>query len=152
MPSAPRPFRIDIPEADLADLAQRLDRTRWPDELPGAGWSYGVSKEWLRDLVDHWRNGYDWRAHEAALNAHPQFTVDIDGQHIHFLHVRSPEPDATPLLITHGWPSTIADFQAILGPLTDPRAHGGDPADAFHIVAPSLPGFAFSGPTQERGC
>ncbi|WP_275467299.1 epoxide hydrolase family protein [Streptomyces noursei] len=151
MTSTPRPFRIDIPEADLADLAQRLDRTRWPDELPGTGWSYGVSKAWLRDLADHWREGYDWRAHEAALNAHPQYTVEIDGQNIHFLHLRSPEPDATPLIITHGWPSTIADFQAILGPLTDPRAHGGDPADAFHVVAPSLPGYAFSGPTHERG-
>jgi pimeloyl-ACP methyl ester carboxylesterase len=151
MTSAPQPFRIDVPEADLRDLAERLDRTRWPDELPGAGWSYGVSKEWLRDLVDYWRTGYDWRAHEAALNAYPQFTTEIDGQNIHFLHLRSPEPDATPLIITHGWPSTIADFQAILGPLSDPRAHGGDPADAFHIIAPSLPGYAFSGPTREQG-
>jgi NAD(P)-dependent dehydrogenase (short-subunit alcohol dehydrogenase family) len=151
MTSAPQPFRIDVPEAGLRDLAERLDRTRWPDELPGAGWSYGVSKEWLRDLVDYWRTGYDWRVHEAALNAYPQFTTEIDGQNIHFLHLRSPEPDATPLIITHGWPSTIADFQAILGPLSDPRAHGGDPADAFHIIAPSLPGYAFSGPTREQG-
>ncbi|WP_411144377.1 epoxide hydrolase family protein [Streptomyces sp. x-80] len=151
MASEPRPFRIDTPEEDLMDLAERLDRTRWPDELPGAGWSHGVNRAWLRDLVGYWREGYDWRAHEAALNAHPQFTTKIDGQNIHFLHVRSPEPDATPLIITHGWPSTIADFQAIIGPLTDPRAHGGDPADAFHVVAPSLPGYAFSGPTRDRG-
>ncbi|MEW1659181.1 epoxide hydrolase family protein [Streptomyces sp. NPDC093707] len=151
MASEHRPFRIDIPEEDLMDLAERLDRTRWPDELPGAGWSYGVNSAWLRDLVGHWREGYDWRAHEAALNRHLQFTTEIDGQNIHFLHVRSPEPDATPLIITHGWPSTIADFQAILEPLTDPRAQGGDPADAFHVVAPSLPGYAFSGPTRERG-
>jgi len=115
------------------------------------GWSYGVSKEYLAELVEHWRTGYDWRAHESRLNEIPQFTTEIDGQHIHFLHQRSPEPDATPLIITHGWPSTVADFLPILGPLTDPRSHGGDPADAFHVIAPSLPGFAFSGPTTETG-
>lgn len=151
MTSAPRPFRIEIPETDLRDLEGRLDATRWPDELPQAGWSYGVSGEWLRDLAGYWRSGYDWRAQEAALNEFPQFTVEIDGQSIHFLHVRSPEPDAVPLLITHGWPSTVADFRAIIGPLSDPRTHGGDPAGAFHVIAPSLPGYAFSGPTHDRG-
>jgi pimeloyl-ACP methyl ester carboxylesterase len=149
--STPQPFRIDIPQADLDDLADRLGRTRWPDELPGVGWSYGVSKDYLVELVEYWRTGYDWREHEARLNKVPQFTTTIDGQNIHFLHVRSPEPDATPLIITHGWPSTVYDFLAILGPLTGPRSCGADPADAFHVVVPSLPGFAFSGPTREAG-
>jgi epoxide hydrolase len=149
--STPEPFRIDIPQADLDDLGDRLARTRWPDELPGVGWSYGVNKEYLVELAEYWRTGYDWREHEARLNKIPQFTAQIDGQNIHFLHLRSPEPDATPLIITHGWPSTVYDFLDILGPLTDPRAHGGDPADAFHIVAPSLPGFPFSGPTRQTG-
>jgi epoxide hydrolase len=145
------PFRIGISQADLDDLTDRLARTRWPGELPGVGWSYGVNMEYLVDLVSHWRTGYDWREHEARLNKLPQFTTEIDGQNIHFLHVRSPEPDAVPLIITHGWPSTVYDFLDIIGPLTDPRAHGGDPAGAFHIVAPSIPGFAFSGPTRTTG-
>ncbi|GAB3584015.1 hypothetical protein GCM10027445_59590 [Amycolatopsis endophytica] len=136
-----RPCHLDIPQADLDDLAERLDRTRWPDQLPGAGWDYGVDKDYLTDLVRYWRTGYDWRVHEARLNAVPQFTTMIDGQNIHFLHARSPHPDAIPLLLTHGWPSTVHDFLDILGPLTD----------AFHVVAPSVPGFAFSGPTRERG-
>ena len=145
------PFRVDVAQAELDDLHDRLTRTRWPDALPDVGWSYGVHKDYLAELVEHWRTGYDWREHEARLNEVPQFTTEIDGQHIHFLHMRSPEPDATPLIITHGWPSTVYDFLDILGPLTDPRSHGGDPADAFHVVAPSLPGFAFSGPTREVG-
>ncbi|MFI6707903.1 epoxide hydrolase family protein [Nonomuraea sp. NPDC050478] len=146
-----RPFRIDVPQADLDDLRERLARTRWPDELDDAGWSYGVPVPYARALAEYWRTGYDWRAHEAALNAFPQFTTEIDGQNVHFLHVRSPEPDALPLLVTHGWPGSVAEFMKVVGPLTDPRAHGGDPADAFHVVAPSLPGFGFSGPTRERG-
>lgn len=149
--TTPNPFRIDIPQADLDDLRDRLARTRWPDELPGVGWSYGVNKDYLSELVEHWRTGYDWREHEAHLNEVPQFTTEIDGQHIHFLHQRSPEPDAAPLIITHGWPSTVTDFLPILGQLSDPRSHGGDPADAFHVVAPSLPGFGFSGPTGQTG-
>ncbi|WP_336215206.1 epoxide hydrolase family protein [Nonomuraea sp. LPB2021202275-12-8] len=146
-----RPFRIDIPQADLDDLRERLARTRWPDELDGAGWSYGVPVSYAEQLAAYWRDGYDWRAHEAALNEFPQFTTEIDGQNIHFLHVRSPEPDALPLLVTHGWPGSVVEFMNVIGPLTDPRAHGGDPADAFHVVAPSIPGFGFSGPTRERG-
>ncbi|WP_141583395.1 epoxide hydrolase family protein [Actinomadura sp. WMMA1423] len=145
------PFRIEIPQADLDDLHDRLARTRWPEDLPGTGWSYGVPSSYARELAEYWRTGYDWRRHEAALNEYPQFTTEIDGQNIHFLHVRSPEPDALPLILTHGWPGSIAEFMKILGPLTDPRAHGGDPSDAFHVVAPSLPGFAFSGPTRETG-
>ncbi len=150
MTTTPQPFRIDVPQADLDELNDRLARTRWPDELPGVGWSYGVAKDHLRDLVDYWRTGYDWRAHEAQLNAVDQYTTTIDGQNLHFLHARSPEPNATPLLLTHGWPSTVNDFLGI-GPLTDPAKHGGDPDDAFHVVAPSFPGFAFSGPTTETG-
>ncbi|WP_067833816.1 epoxide hydrolase family protein [Actinomadura kijaniata] len=145
------PFRIDIPQADLDDLRARLARTRWPDEPPGTGWSYGVPSSYARELAEYWRTVYDWRAQEAALNEYPQFTTEIDGQNIHFLHVRSPEPDALPLVLTHGWPGSIAEFMKVIGPLTDPRAHGGDPADAFHVVAPSLPGFGFSGPTREIG-
>jgi pimeloyl-ACP methyl ester carboxylesterase len=146
-----QPFRVDVPTADLDDLRDRLARTRWPDELPGVGWSYGVGRDYLKDLTDYWRTGYDWRAHEAQLNAVPQFTTRIDGQNVHFLHARSPEPAALPLILTHGWPSTVHDFLGILGPLTNPRAYGGDPADAFHVVAPSVPGFGFSGPTRETG-
>ena len=146
-----RPFRIDIPQADLDDLRDRLARTRWPDELPGVGWSRGVPLGYLKELAEYWRTDYDWRAHEAGLNAFPQFTTAIDGQTIHFLHVRSPEPDALPLILTHGWPGSFVEFLDLIGPLTDPRAHGGDPADAFHVVIPSLPGFGFSSPLAETG-
>jgi pimeloyl-ACP methyl ester carboxylesterase len=146
-----RPFRVDIPDTDLDDLRDRLARTRWPDELPGAGWSRGVDLAYLQELAEHWRTAYDWRAHEADLNAHPQFLTTIDGQNVHFLHVRSPEADALPLILTHGWPGSVVEFLDVIGPLTDPRAHGGDPADAFHLVIPSLPGFGFSGPTREEG-
>jgi epoxide hydrolase len=146
-----RPFRIAIPQADLDDLRERLARTRWPDELPGAGWSYGVPLGYLKELAEHWRTGYDWRAWEAKLNALPQFTTTIDGQNIHFLHVRSPEPGALPLILTHGWPGSIVEFLDVIGPLSDPRAHGSEPADAFHLVIPSLPGYGFSGPTHDAG-
>jgi pimeloyl-ACP methyl ester carboxylesterase len=146
-----RPFSLEIPQAELDDLDDRLGRTRWPDQLPGVGWSYGVERDYLKDLVDYWRTDYDWRAAEARLNSLDQSCTMIDGQQVHFLHVRSPQADATPLIITHGWPSTVFDFLPILGPLTDPASYGGDPADAFHVVAPSVPGFAFSGPTRETG-
>jgi epoxide hydrolase len=139
-----RPFRIEIPQADLDDLHARLDRTRWPDELPGAGWAYGIPR-------DYWRHVYDWRAAEARLNQWPQFTTTIDGANIHFAHLRSPEPGATALIITHGWLGSIAEFTQIAGPLSDPRAHGGDPADAFDLVLPTIPGFGFSGPTPKAG-
>ena len=146
-----RPFRIEVPEADLNDLRDRLARTRWPDEPPGLGWDYGVPLDYLRELAEYWRTSYDWREHEARLNEIPPFITTIDGQDLHFLHGRSPEPDALPLIITHGWPGSIVEFTEIIGPLADPRAHGGDPADAFHVVAPSIPGFGFSGPTRETG-
>jgi epoxide hydrolase len=146
-----RPFRIAVPQADLDDLRARLVRTRWPDELPGVGWSRGVPLGYLKELAAHWADGFDWRAQEARLNQFPQHTTTIDGQPIHFLHVPSPEPDALPLLVTHGYPSSIAEFLEIIGPLTDPRAHGGDPTDAFHVIAPSLPGFGFSTPLRAAG-
>jgi pimeloyl-ACP methyl ester carboxylesterase len=146
-----QPFRLAIPQSDLDDLHDRLDRTRWPDELPGVGWAYGVSRDYLQELVRYWRHDYDWRAAEARLNEWPQFTTEIDGAHVHFAHIRSPEPDATPLVITHGWPGSFAEFLDIVGPLTDPAAHGGDPADAFHVVLPSIPGFGPSGPTKDTG-
>jgi epoxide hydrolase len=145
------PFRIQVPQADLDDLRDRLARTRWPDELPGVGWGRGVPLDYLQELARYWHDGFDWRAQEARLNQLPQFTTVIDGQPIHFLHVRSPEPDALPLVITHGYPGSVVEFLDLIGPLTDPRAHGGDPADAFHLVAPSLPGFGFSTPVREPG-
>lgn len=145
------PFRIEIPQADLDDLHNRLVRTRWPDELAGVGWDYGIPLGYMQELAEYWRTAYDWREHEARLNQFAQFTTTIDRQNVHFLHVRSPEPNALPLIITHGWPGSVVEFLRLIGPLVDPRAHGGDPADAFHVVAPSIPGFGFSGPTHERG-
>jgi len=146
-----QPFTIAIEQAALDDLRERLARTRWPDELPGVGWRYGVPLSYVQRLAEYWRSGYDWRAWEARLNAYPQFTTEIDGQIIHFLHVRSVEPDAFPLILTHGWPGSIVEFLNVIDPLTNPRAHGGDAADAFQLIIPSLPGFGFSGPTHETG-
>ncbi|HJZ49782.1 MAG TPA: epoxide hydrolase [Roseiflexaceae bacterium] len=146
-----QPFAIAIPQADLDDLRERLARTRWPDEVPGVGWSRGVPLDYLKQLAEYWRSSYDWRQHEAKLNQFPQFTTEIDNQTIHFLHVRSREPDALPLILIHSWPGSIAEFMRLIGPLTDPRAHGGDAADAFHVVVPSIPGFGFSTPVRETG-
>jgi microsomal epoxide hydrolase len=145
------PFRIEIPQADLDDLRDRLARTRWPDQLPGVGWDYGIPLEYVRELAEYWRTGYDWRVHEARLNGFDQFTTTIDGERIHFLQVRSAESGALPLIITHGWPGSVVEFLNVIGPLTDPAAHGGDPADAFDLVVPSIPGYGFSGPTRDRG-
>ncbi|WP_199191701.1 epoxide hydrolase family protein [Amycolatopsis sp. CA-126428] len=146
-----RPFRIDIPQADIDDLNRRIDATRWPVELPGVGWSRGVPVGYLRELARYWRESYKWRAAEEQLNKFPQYLTEIDGTDVHFWHVRSPEPDATPLILTHGWPGTFAEFSAVLEPLTNPAAYGGDPADAFHVVVPSIPGYGFSGPTGDTG-
>ncbi|HET8908163.1 MAG TPA: epoxide hydrolase [Ktedonobacterales bacterium] len=146
-----KPFTISIPQEDLDDLRERLAHTRWPDELPGVGWSRGVPLGYLQELAEYWRTSYDWRAWEAKLNAFPQFSTEIDGQNIHFLHVRSPEPNALPLILTHGYPGSVVEFLEILSLLTDPRADGGDPADAFDVVVPSIPGFGFSGPTHAAG-
>jgi len=146
-----RPYRIDIPQVVLDDLHRRLAATRWPAELPGVGWDRGVPLGYLRELAEYWRTGYDWRAAEARLNRYSQFTTEIDGANVHFLHVRSPEPEAVPVIVTHGWPGSVADFLPVIGPLTDPRGHGCDPADAFHLVVPSLPGYGFSGPVAQTG-
>jgi epoxide hydrolase len=146
-----RPFRIDVPEVELTELRDRLARTRWAPEPAGGDKGYGVPLAIVRQLADHWRDRYDWRAHEARLNAYPQFTTTLDGARVHFLHVRSPEPGALPLILTHGWPGSVAEFLDVLGPLSDPRAHGLDPAVAFHLVVPSLPGSGWSGPTPDTG-
>jgi pimeloyl-ACP methyl ester carboxylesterase len=145
------PFRIDIPESSLHELRRRLASSRWPDQVSGAGERYGMPLDRMRQLAERWEKGYDWREHEARLNRLPQFTTAIDGENVHLLHVRSPEPDALPLVMTHGWPGSIVEFLEVVGPLSDPRAHGGDAADAFHLVIPSLPGFGFSGPTHSPG-
>ena len=144
-------FRVDVPDDALDDLRARLVRTRLPNQVDGAGWDQGTELGYLEELLAYWRDEFDWRAQEARLNAFDQYVTEIEGQRIHFVHQRSPEPDALPLLISHGWPGSVVEFLDVIGPLTDPRAHGGDPADAFHVIAPSLPGFAFSGPTHERG-
>jgi epoxide hydrolase len=149
--TAVRPFRIDVPQADVDDLRDRLARTRWPDQLPGVGWDYGIALDDVRELAGYWATSYDWRVHERRLNSFPQFTTEIDGQTVHFLHVRSADEGALPLIMTHGWPGSVVEFMEVIGPLTDPRAHGGDPGDAFHMVVPSIPGFGFSGPTRDRG-
>ena len=146
-----RPFRVDVPQADLDDLHERLLHTRWPDRQPVDTWDYGVPLAYLQELVAYWSTSYDWRRYEAQLNEFPQFTTSIDGANVHFLHVKSPEPDALPLIITHGWPGSVVEFTEVIGPLTDPRKYGSDPTDAFHVVAPSLPGFGFSGPTHDTG-
>jgi pimeloyl-ACP methyl ester carboxylesterase len=146
-----RPFRIDIAQEDLDDLRDRLARTRWPDEVTEAGSDYGVPLAYVRALADRWLDGYDWRTWEARLNRFPQFTTTIDGQNIHFLHVRSPEPEALPVIVTHGWPGSIVEFIDVIEPLSDPRAHGAEATDAFDLVIPSLPGYGFSGPTVEAG-
>lgn len=151
MPNDIHPFRIEVPQSQLDDLVARLANTRWPEELPGVGWSRGVPVGYLRELAEYWRTGYDWRAQEAMLNAYPQFRTTVDGQRVHFLHVRSPEPDAMPLLLLHGWPGGFTDFLDIIEPLSDPRSRGGDPADAFHLVVASLPGFGFSTPLAGPG-
>jgi microsomal epoxide hydrolase len=145
------PYRIHVPDAVLEDLRRRLAATRFPDQIPDTGWDYGAELGYLRELVAYWRDKYDWRAAEAELNRHAHFTTAIDGQRIHFLHARSPHPNAFPIVISHGWPGTIVEFLKVIEPLTDPERHGGRPEDAFHVVCPSLPGYGFSEPTRTRG-
>jgi pimeloyl-ACP methyl ester carboxylesterase len=140
-------FLIDVPEAELTDLRQRLRQTRWPEPELVPDWSQGVPLAYLRDLCGYWADGYDWRATEARLNALPQFQTVIDGLNIVFAHVRSPRQDALPLIMTHGWPGSIVEFGKVIGPLTDPV----DGADGFHIVCPSLPGYGFSEKPGQTG-
>ncbi|GAB19817.1 epoxide hydrolase [Gordonia effusa NBRC 100432] len=145
------PFTIAIDQADLDDLQSRLARTRLPQSAPGDDWDYGTPNHYLSEMVDLWRDGFDWRAVESTMNAFDHFRTDIDGQTVHFLHVQSPVADATPLLLIHSYPGSFADFLDMIGPLTDPEAHGGKASDAFSVVIPSIPGFGFSTPLADRG-
>ncbi len=145
-----RPYRINIPDATLADLKTRLARTRWPTEIPNTGWDYGSNLAYMKELVTYWQTKFDWRAQERTLNELPQFITAIDGVDIHFVHVKSSNPNAMPLMLVHGWPGSIVEFTKVIGPLTEPQKFGGSASDAFHVVALSLPGYGFSGKPQER--
>jgi pimeloyl-ACP methyl ester carboxylesterase len=147
----PRPFAIDVPDAVLEDLRDRLARTRWPEPMDGAGWDYGADVDYVRDLCDHWRERYDWRHWERRLNEIPGFLCEVDGTEVHFWHLRGAGPAPMALLLLHGWPGSMAEFLELVGPLTDPAAHGCDPADAFDVVVPALPGFGFGGRPRDRG-
>ena len=145
------PFRIEVPQGTLGDLRARLAGTRWPEAETVDDWSQGVPLSYLRELCRHWAEDYDWRATERRLNLLPQFRTEVDGLGIHLLHLRSPHPDAFPVVLTHGWPGSVVEFLKVIGPLTDPTAHGGDAADAFHLVVPSLPGYGFSDRPAQPG-
>ncbi|HEV2310256.1 MAG TPA: epoxide hydrolase, partial [Acidimicrobiia bacterium] len=142
---------IHVDKPVLDDLRSRLTRTRFPDQIDGTGWEYGIPTDYLRELVEYWRAEYDWRRHEARLNELEHYRDGIDGQEIHFVHARAADDGALPLLVTHGWPGSIVEFLDVISPLAEPEAHGGSTADAFHVVAPSLPGYGFSEPTRTRG-
>jgi epoxide hydrolase len=144
-------FQIRVDDSVLEDLRTRLEQTRIPDQIEGTGWEYGIPLDYLRELVEYWREGYDWRTQEARLNELEHFRTCVDGQSIHFIHARSEHADALPLLLTHGWPGSVLEFLDVIPRLTAPEAHGGHAADAFHVVAPSLPGYGFSEPTRTRG-
>lgn len=150
-PDAIRSFTIDVPDAVLKDLRARLERTRLPDQIDGVGWDYGTPLEYLTDLVAYWRDEFDWRKEEARLNQFDQYKTVINGLDTHFIHQRSAEPEALPIIITHGWPGSIAEFAEVIWPLTDPVAHGGEASDAFHVVAPSMPGYGFSEKPNKPG-
>src|SRR5437016_5408426 len=145
------PFKIQVPDAVLTDLKRRLAQSRFADEFPDAGWDYGTNLAYLKSLVEYWREKYDWRAQEKRLNAFDQFKTNIDGVDIHFIHQKSKNPNAMPLLLLNGWPSSIIEYEKVIGPLTDPVAYGGRAEDSFHVVIPSMPGFGFSGKPRERG-
>ena len=138
------PFLASVSDAELVDLRDRLRRTRWPDAEVVDDWTQGAPLSYVQELCEYWAESYDWRDREPILNAHPQFRTEIDGLGIHFLHVQSPQPDALPLVLTHGWPGSYVEFLDVIGPLADPASYGGDPADAFHVVVPSLPGYGWS--------
>ncbi len=144
-------FRVEVREQELEDLRRRLRATRWPEAEPVDDWSQGIPLSYVQDVCQYWGEKYDWRAREARLNESPQFRTEIDGLGIHFLHVRSPHEGALPLLMTHGWPGSVVEFLKVIGPLADPTAHGGEAADAFHVVCPSLPGYGFSDKPSEPG-
>ncbi len=144
-------FHIRVDDLVLEDLQTRLARTRFPDQIDGTGWEGGMPIDYLAELVSYWRDSYDWRTHEARLNEYEHFRTRIDGQSLHFIHARSPHPEAFPLIITHGWPGSVLEFLDLIPRLTDPEAHGGAAEDAFHVIAPSLPGYGFSEPPRTRG-
>ena len=144
-------FSINISDEAIADLQSRLERTRLPDQLEGTSWQYGTEKNTLSELIDYWREDFDWREQEAMLNAFDQQLVEVDGLSLHTIHQRSNNPDAIPLLLVHGWPGSIAEFHKLIGPLTDPEAHGGESIDSYHVIAPSLPGFGFSEAPKDQG-
>ena len=146
-----KPFKISITDAVLKDLKQRLNNTRWPEKETVDDWSQGIPLAYTQKMCDYWLNEYDWREREALLNQYEQFTTELNGIDIHFIHARSPHKNARPLIMTHGWPGSIVEFQKVIGPLIDPVAHGGDAQDAFHVVCPSLPGYGFSGKPKETG-
>jgi len=146
-----KPFRIEVSDAILNDLQQRLRNIRWPEPQPLNDWSQGIPLDYMQEITAYWRDDYDWRARETLLNRFPQFMTTIDGLDIHFIHVRSPHSHALPLVISHGWPGSIVEFHKIMGPLTDPGSHGGNNDDAFHLIVPSLPGFGFSGKPSRTG-
>jgi len=145
------PFSVSIPQSELDDVAERLDRVRWPDELAGSDWSYGSDLATVKEWVTYWREEFDWRAVEARFNAFEQGITTAQGEQIHFIHARSPEPEATPVVITHGWPGSVVEFLDLIEPLRNPADYGGDPAEAFHVVCPHIPGYGFSGPTRNPG-
>ena len=145
------PFKIDIPDSVLDDLRARLERTRWPDELPGVGWEYGSNMDYIKELVEYWKNDFDWRKQEALINSFSHFKAPVDGRDVHFIHEKGKGPNPLPLIITHGWPGTFFEMHKVIPLLSDPGAHGGDPGDAFDVVAPSMPGYGFSDAAQERG-
>src|SRR2546427_2480244 len=145
------PFKIQVPNTVLTDLKQRLSQARFADEFPDANWDYGTNLAYLKSLVDYWRDKYDWRAQEKRLNEFDQFKTNIDGVDIHFIHQRSKNANAMPLLLLNGWPSSIVEYMKVIGPLTDPVAFGGRAEDSFHVVIPSMPGYGFSGKPRERG-
>ena len=149
--STPRPFRIETSSSELEDLKRRLQHTRWPEKELVDDWSQGIPLAYVQELCDYWANQYDWNERREEINQLPQFTLTLNGCEIHFLHQRSPEPDARPLILSHGWPCSFLNFRKVVGPLTDPRSHGGDPSDAFHVVCPTLPGFGLSGKPTETG-
>lgn len=151
MSDAIHPFEIKVSDAELEDLARRLEATRFPQQIEGTGWTYGSDLAYIRELVTYWKDEYDWRTHEKALNRFPQFTTAIDDQRIHFIHARSQHENATPIILMHGWPGSIVEFMDVIDPLVDPESHGGTSEDAFHVVAPSLPGYGFSEATKSTG-
>ena len=148
---APQPYSINVSDSVLIDLRERLARTRWPEGMPGDNWDFGANLAYIQELCAYWREGFDWRAQEAKLNVYPQFRSSIDGLDFHYYHVRGKGPNPFPLLLVHGWPGSVFEFHHLIGPMTDPAAYGGDPADSFDVVIPALPGYGFGGKPQERG-